>query len=168
LNVSHVAHTDHQYATPSGKVEFYSERAAAAGVPALPSYVPRAAARLPLELRMGRSINHFHAFYDSGRALPALVRRDKRPTLWISLQDAAARRIADGDAINMHNTRSRFAANASVTDKVPSGTVWIHDGWPGLNDLTSGAACVPDAATQIFPFSVGQAAYDAYVEVSAA
>jgi len=166
LNVSHVAHIDHQYVTPSGKVEFYSERAADAGLPALPSYAPRAATDFPLELRMGRTINHFHAFYDSGRALPSLVRRDKRPTLWISVEDAATRGINDGDAISMHNDRSRFDANASVTEKVPSGTVWIHDGWPGLNDLTNGAPAIPDAATQIFPFSVGQAAYDAYVEVS--
>jgi anaerobic selenocysteine-containing dehydrogenase len=167
LDVSHVAHVDHQYATPSGKVEFYSERAAEAGLPALPSYTPRAAADFPLELRMGRTINHFHAFYDSGRALPSLVRRDKHPILWISKEDAAKRGINDGDAISMHNDRSRFDANASVTGKVPSGTVWIHDGWPGLNDLTNGAPCIPDSATQIFPFSAGQAAYDAYIEVSA-
>lgn len=166
LNVSPVAHLDHKYATPSGKIEFYSERAAETGLPALPSYVPRAAPDFPLELRMGRSINHFHSFYDSGRALPSLVRRDRRPTLWISPEDAAARGIADGDAISMHNERSTFDANANVTDKVPAGTVWMHDGWPGLNDLTSGASCLPDAATEIFPFSAGQSAYDAHVEVS--
>ena len=167
LNISHVAHLDHKYATPSAKIEFYSKRAAEVGLPALPSYTPRAAANFPLELRMGRSINHFHAFYDSGRALPALVRRDQRPTLWISQADAAARGIADGDPISMHNERSRFNANASVTEKVPCGTVWIHDGWPGLNDLTNGARCISDQATHIFPFSAGQSAYDAYVEVSA-
>lgn len=167
LNISHVAHLDHQYATPSGKVEFYSERAAAAGLPALPSYLPRNATDFPLELRMGRTINHFHAFYDSGRALPSLARRDKRPTLWISNADADTRHIADGDAIKLHNDRASFDAHAKVTDKVPSGTVWIHDGWPGLNDLTAGGPCIPDAATHLFPFSTGQSAYDAYIEVAA-
>ena len=168
LAISHVAHPDHQYATPSGKCEFYSERAAAAGLPPLPVYETRASGDFPLELRMGRSINHFHAFYDSGRALPALVRRDKQPTLWISPEDASARGIEDGNPIALHNARARFHAHANVTDKVRAGTVWIHDGWPGLNDLTSGAPCIPDAATHIFPFSAGQAAYDAYVDVSQA
>jgi len=116
---------------------------------------------------MGRSIKHFHAFYDAGRALPEMARRDRRPTLWISEQDATARSITDGDAIKMHNARGSFNANAEVSQKVPTGTVWMHDGWPGLNDLTSGAQCISDAAIKIFPFTAGQAAYDAFIEVSA-
>ena len=167
LNVSSVAHLEHQYVTPSGKIEFKSERATAADLPALPSYQPRASADHPLELRMGRSIKHFHAFYDAGRALPEMARRDRRPTLWISEQDATARSITDGDAIKMHNARGSFNANAEVSQKVPTGTVWMHDGWPGLNDLTSGAQCISDAAIKIFPFTAGQAAYDAFIEVSA-
>ena len=166
LKVGHVAHPDHKYTTPSGKIEFYSERASQAGLPALPSYLPRAIGDHPLELRMGRSIKHFHAFYDAGRALPALARRDQRPTLWISPEDARHRKISDGDAINIYNKRSSFDAHAEVTEKVPDGTVWIHDGWPGLNDLTSGAPCLPDAATKIFPFTTGQSAYEAFVEVT--
>lgn len=167
LNISHVAHIDHQYDTPSRKIEFYSERAAECGLPALPSYATRPRSGFPLELRMGRTINHFHAFYDSGRALPSLVRRDQRPVLWISPQDAAQRGIADGDAIKLHNDRAAFDANAKVTDKVPAGTVWIHDGWPGLNDLTYGGPSLPDDATKLFPFSTGQSGYDADVEVTA-
>ena len=167
LKISHVAHIDHQYDTPSGKIEFYSERAAECGLPALPSYATRPDSGFPLELRMGRTINHFHAFYDGGRAIPALVHRDKRPMLWISPHDAAARGIADGDAISMHNERAAFDANAQVTDKVPAGTVWIHDGWPGLNGLTYGGPSISDEATKLFPFSTGQSGYDSQVEVKA-
>jgi anaerobic selenocysteine-containing dehydrogenase len=166
LNVSHVAHIDHQYATPSGKIEFYSELAAGAGLPALPGYQPRPDSEFPLELRMGRTINHFHSFYDSGRALPSLVRRDPDPKLWISTEDARARGISDGDKVSMHNDQAAFSTTASVTDRVPSGTVWIHDGWPGLNDLTNSAPAISDQAAALFPFSTGQAAYDAFVEVS--
>jgi anaerobic selenocysteine-containing dehydrogenase len=166
MNVSHVAHIDHQYSTPSGKVEFYSEVAASAGLPPLPSYVPRPASRFPLELRMGRTINHFHSFYDGGRALPALVRRDGVPRLWISPEDSEVRRISDGDTISMHNDQGTFTATANVTGRVPAGTVWIHDGWPGLNSLTSGQPAISDQAAALFPFSTGQAAYDAFVEVS--
>jgi len=163
--ISHVAHLDHRYATPSGKIEFVSARAAACGLPALPTFEPRPPADFPLELRTGRTINHFHAFYDHGRALPALARRDRQPLLWISTDDAASRGIADGAAIRLFNRQAEFDAHAKVTDKVPDGTVWIHDGWPGMNDLTNGAAVLPDAATELFPFSTGQAGYDAHVEV---
>jgi hypothetical protein len=61
-------------------------------------------------------------------------------------------------------------ARARVTDKIPAGTVWMHDGWAGLNDLTAGGPVVADAAVDAFHalgFSGGQAAFDARVEVEA-
>jgi hypothetical protein len=64
-----------------------------------------------------------------------------------------------------------MAARARVTDRIPAGTVWMHDGWPGLNDLTSGASVIPDEAVEAFAtlgFSGGQAAFDARVEVEPA
>ncbi len=42
----------------------------------------------------------------------------------------------------------------------------MHDGWGGLNDLTSGRAVLRDDAVDLFGFSGGQAAFDAMVEVS--
>ena len=167
LNISHVAHIDHRYATPSGKVEFYSERAAEHGLPALPDYQARPASGFPLELRNGRMLTHFHAFYDHGRALPSIKRLEEGPTLWISPGDAAARGLTDGARIRIHNERGECDALARVTDDVPPGTVYMHDGWPGFNNLTSGASCIPDSAVNMFPFSTGQAAFDARVEVSA-
>jgi hypothetical protein len=59
-------------------------------------------------------------------------------------------------------------ARALVTDRVPAGTVWMRDGWDGLNRLTSGAAVIPDEAVELFAFAAGQAAFDARVEVSPA
>ena len=56
-------------------------------------------------------------------------------------------------------------ARARVTGDVPAGTVWMRDGWSGLNTLTGGAAVIPDQAVAIFPFSGGQASFDAGVEV---
>ena len=167
LNISHVAHIDHRYATPSGKVEFYSEQAAEHGLPALPDYQARPASGFPLELRNGRMLTHFHAFYDHGRALPSIDKLEAGPTLWISNSDASARGLASGMPIKIHNERGECDALARVTDDVPPGTVWMHDGWPGFNNITSGGRCIPDSAVNMFPFSTGQAAYDARVEVSA-
>ena len=53
-----------------------------------------------------------------------------------------------------------------MTDKVPAGTVWMHDGWRGVNDLASAAPSIPDEACDLFPFTAGQSACDARVEVS--
>ena len=168
LEISHVAYPDLSFETPSGKVELYSERAAALGLPALPVYEAPSPSAYPLALQQGRTLTHFHGFYDHGRALPTLARIDPEPRLWISPEDAAARQVADGDAIRIENERGALHARARVTDHVSAGTVWMHDGWEGLNVLTSGRPAIPDEVVDVFGFSGGQAAFDAMVEVSRA
>ena len=169
LRVSHVAYPDHVFATPSGKVEFYSERALALGLPALPVHqdLPDSPG-YPLVFRQGRTLTHFHSFYDHGRALPTLAAADPEPVLWIAPDDAASRAVADGDAIRIWNARGEFRARARVTSRIPAGTVWMRDGWEGVNTLTSGAPVLPDAAVDVFAFSGGQASFDAMVEVARA
>jgi len=167
LRISHVAHPDLSFPTPSRKIEFYSERAESLGLPALPVYAPLPASdRYPLIFRQGRTLTRFHSFYDHGQALPTLARLDPEPTLWISPADAAARDVEDGAPIRIVNDRGEFHARAHVTDRIPPGTVWMRDGWTGLNRLTSGAPAIPDEAVDTFDFSAGQAAFDAMVEVT--
>ncbi len=168
LRVSPVGHPDLRFPTPSGKLELRSARAEALGLPPLPVHEDRPASPYPLVLRQGRTLTHFHGFYDHGRALPTLARLDPGPVLWLASDDAGARGIADGAPIRIHNERGEMAARAHVTARVPAGTVWMRDGWDGLNRLTSGAAVLPDDAVDVFPFAAGQAAFDARVEVSPA
>lgn len=173
LQVSPVAYPDHKFHTPSGKVEFLSERAAEAGLPALPVYEPPdeiaadapAAAQFPLVLRQGRTFSHFHGFYLSSQALPSLAKADPRPALWINPADAATREVGHGDEIEMFNDRGSVGVTARVTDDVPPGVVWIRDGWYGVNHLTSGASALPLAANDLFGVPAGQASYEARVEV---
>jgi anaerobic selenocysteine-containing dehydrogenase len=168
LRISHVAYPDLAFDTPSGKVEFYSERAKALGLPPLPVHEDLPASAYPLTFRQGRTLNHFHGFYDHGRALPSLAAADPEPVLWISHADADARRLSDGAAIRLFNERGEMRARARVTDAIGAGTVWMRDGWEGLNTLTSGRAVVPDDAVDIFHFGAGQASFDAAVEVAPA
>jgi anaerobic selenocysteine-containing dehydrogenase len=165
LRVSHVAYPGRQFDTPSGKVELMSERAESLGLPALPVHADLPASPFPLTLRQGRTLTHFHGFYDHGRALPTLAKADPEPALWVAPADAAARAVADGDAIRIHNERGAMTARAHVTPRVPAGTVWMRDGWDGLNRLTSGDAVLPDRAVDAFGFSGGQATFDAKVEI---
>jgi anaerobic selenocysteine-containing dehydrogenase len=167
LNISHIGHPQQRYPTPSGRIEFYSERALQLGLPALPVYQEPAASTYPLIFRQGRTLTHFHGFYDQGRALPSLARLDHTPQLWIAPADAAARAIDNGAPIRLYNERGEFEASALVTDKVPAGTVWMRSGWAGVNRLTSGKNCIPDAAVDVFHFAAGQAAFDARIEVEA-
>jgi anaerobic selenocysteine-containing dehydrogenase len=174
--LSHVAYPDRRFHTPSGKVELWSERAAAVGLPPLPGYSDSAftapddalAARFPLQLGQGRTINHFHSFYDQGRALPSLARLEPEPELWIHPLDAADRGLAVVERAVLFNDGGELAVRLRVTEDVRPGVVWLRDGWFGLNHLTNGAGALE--ATQvdlIDPLRVpgGQSAFDARVEV---
>jgi anaerobic selenocysteine-containing dehydrogenase len=168
LNISHVAYPHRVFDTPSGKVEFVSARAQALGLPALPVHQASPPPTHPLVFQQGRTLTHFHAFYDHGRALPSLAKADPEPELWMAPADAHARGLDHGAVIRVYNERGEFRARAHVTTKIPAGTVWMRDGWEGVNRLTSGAALLPDAAVDLFHFSAGQSAFDAAVEVARA
>jgi anaerobic selenocysteine-containing dehydrogenase len=166
LKVPHVAYADRKFDSPSGKIEFYSSQADKLGLPPLPAHKADQSSPYPLALSFGRTLTHFHAFYDEGRALPSLAKHNAAPQLWISRADADARHLSSGHGIRIYNERGEFGAKAHVTDDVPPGVVWIRDGWVGLNHLTSGDAVLTGDALNLFPFSVGQSDYGARVEVA--
>jgi anaerobic selenocysteine-containing dehydrogenase len=165
LQISPIAYPHRQFHTSSGKVEFFSTRAQALGLPSLPVHEESLPSVYPLTLSQGRTLTHFHSFYDHGQALPMLAQLDPKPYLWISPEDAARRGVHDGTAIRVYNERGALYTHARVTEQIPAGTVWMHDGWAGLNSLTEGRAVLPDAAVDLFGFSAGQATFDARVEV---
>ncbi|MEN8741822.1 MAG: molybdopterin-dependent oxidoreductase [Phaeobacter gallaeciensis] len=167
LKISQVAYPTRAFSTPSGKIEFCSERAVFMGLPPLPEPPTREDAS-SLILAHGRTFARFHSFYDHGQALPSLAKGEIEPDLWIAPEDAEARSIADGDRIEISNAAGTFEARAKVTPRIPTGAVWIRDGWPGLNVLTDGTSVLPDSALDAFPFSVGQNNYGARVEVRSA
>lgn len=166
LKVSHVAYPTLEFTTPSGKIEFYSQRAADMGIAALPSCTQVEVNKRGLALAHGRTFAHFHSFYDHARALPTLAAREDAPDLWMSPADAAERGITNASDIEISNAQGSFPARAKVTARIPDGTVWIRDGWPGLNVLTDASAVLPDTALDSFAFSVGQSHFGAHVEVS--
>jgi anaerobic selenocysteine-containing dehydrogenase len=165
LQVSHIAYPSQKFDTPSGKIEFYSKQAEELGLPPLPIPTNSAPNSYPLTLCQGRTLTQFHSFYDQGRALPTLAKRDPRPLLWMSVGDAETRGLEDGVAIRIYNQRGEFEAHVRVTDQIQDSVVWMRDGWTGLNTLTSGEAVLPEGALNLFPFTVGQASFEATVEV---
>lgn len=170
-NLSHVAYPDGHYHTPSGKVEFWSERARQVGLSPLPSFTPPhngAGASYPLQFRQGRTITAFHAFYDEGQALPMLTKANTEPEAWIHPRDAHTREIETGCHVQLYNERGQVRAKAKVTEDVQQGVIWMRDGWIGVNSLTRGEpALSPQASDLVDPYMIpgGQAAFDALVEV---
>lgn len=169
LNISHVANPDLYFDTESGKIEFYSAKALALGLPPLPAYSAAQPAstdaNYPLVLTHGRTLAHFHSFYNNGRELPTLAHREQEPQLWLASVDAASRKIEDGAAIRVFNLRGSVLARAKVSERILPGVVWIRDGWPGFNQLTSPVSILPDLAVDLFAFAAGQSSFEARVDV---
>jgi len=136
--------------TPSGKVEFYSERLAAQGLPPLPTHVPLVegpengalARRFPLQLIVPPNKFFLNSsFSQSDR----LRQRQRAPTVLLNPEDATARGIADGELVRVYNDRGEAQFVAVLTDDTRLGVVvvegiWWHKfspGGRGVNVLTS-------------------------------
>jgi anaerobic selenocysteine-containing dehydrogenase len=128
------------FATPSGKIELYSEALAAQGVDPLPEFRPAVESRhtstgqYPLEFLPRKADNHLNSTFanlPSHQALEAA----HRGVLEIHATDAEARGIADGDAVEVFNDRGTLRLHARVDGSVAPGVVAARLGW---NKLSAG------------------------------
>ena len=113
--------------TPSGRIEIFSERIAGFGYadcPGHPVWLEPAewlggagAARHPLHLVSCQPEHRLHSQYDNG-GYSRSGKVQGREAVWLNPTDAAARGIADGDVVRLHNDRGACLAGAVVTDKV--------------------------------------------------
>ncbi|MES2221409.1 MAG: molybdopterin-dependent oxidoreductase [Acidobacteriota bacterium] len=138
------------FQTPSGKAEFYSETLAAQGYDPLPGYVaadesrhsPRAQ-KYPLELLPRKNDNFMNSTF-AGLPSHQAMEATHRGLLEMHPEDAAARGIVDGDAVEVFNERGKILLSAKVGSSVPAGVAASRLGWnkltcdgQGVNSLTS-------------------------------
>ena len=110
------------FPTPSGKLEFVSERAARRRArPAARLHASRRAPRRgPLALVAPAS----HWFLNSTFAnKPDLRARAGEPRVEIHPDDAAARGLQTGDRARVYNARGGFVADVEVSDRVRPGVI---------------------------------------------
>jgi anaerobic selenocysteine-containing dehydrogenase len=135
---------------PSGKVEFYSEALAAVNMDPLPNFTPPTesrwgvdAARYPLELLARKADNYMNSTFAN---LPGHRKMESRTNqrLEIHPEDAQARGIAEGEAVQVFNDRGSLRLIAHVNGSVPAGVVAAQLDWAKLssdnnnvNSLTS-------------------------------
>jgi anaerobic selenocysteine-containing dehydrogenase len=136
--------------TLSGKIEFYSEKLAAQGFDPLSGFVPATesrfgelAKRFPLEFLSRKADNYMNSTFanlDGHRKMEA--RTSQR--LEMHPADAAARGIADGDAVRIWNDRGSLRLTALMNSSLPAGVVagkldWgkLSAGGENVNALTS-------------------------------
>jgi molybdopterin guanine dinucleotide-containing S/N-oxide reductase-like protein len=137
-------------ATPSGKIEFFSEALAAAGLDGLPGFVPPVESRwgamakqYPLELLARKNDNYMNSTFAN---LPGHRRMEARTNQKLEIHplDAQARGVAEGDRVRVFNDRGAIELTAMLNAHLPAGVVaarldWakLHPGGANVNALTS-------------------------------
>jgi anaerobic selenocysteine-containing dehydrogenase len=116
-----------RFGTPSGKLEIWSEAAKAMGVSPLPDWQPdpedeRQAAKWPLRLLTAPSYFQPHTAYS---AVQFLRGREGAPWCVLHPQDAAARKLVDGQDVALFNDRGRIGLKLKVADEIRPGVVLV-------------------------------------------
>jgi anaerobic selenocysteine-containing dehydrogenase len=126
------------FATPSGKVEFYSATLDAQGLDPLPTFhapeESRNGARrssYPLEFLPRKADNFMNSTFANVSVHQALE-AENTGVLDMHEWDAAARQIADGDWVAIYNDRGRIRLRARVDGKLPRGAVAASMNWNKL------------------------------------
>src|SRR5438105_5004449 len=157
------------FPTPSGKCEFYSERLK--DLDPLPTYIPPREDRLsnpalaqkfPLVL-ISPPAHHFL----NSTFVNLFHEKEIGPTLEIHAEDAAARRITDGSAVQIFNGRGSFLAKAVVTDRTRPGVVSAPSIW--WNKLVPGGRNANSTTSEeVSDLGGGATFYDNLVDVRVA
>lgn len=132
------------FPTPSGKCEFVSSALEQMGISAVPDYLPnyeQPSADYPLAMISPPARNFLNSTFVNVETLRHI---EGRPVLEMHPQDAAARGIADGDAVRVFNARGEHLCHASINGRARAGVVvglgiwWRKDGMNGtnVNELT--------------------------------
>jgi anaerobic selenocysteine-containing dehydrogenase len=158
------------FPTPSGKCELLAPALGAQGKDPLAGYVPprespitnpELARRFPLAF-ISPPAHHF--LNSTFSAQPVFVRREGEPCLTVHPGDAAARGIADGDAVRVFNDRGSFEAKARVSDAArPGVVVGLSIWWAKMCPGGRNANAV--TGQELTDLGEGATFYDALVEV---
>jgi len=117
------------FATPSRRIEFWSETLQAKGYAAMPEFVPPPAPqaeRYPLVLTCAKPTLFCQTQH---RALPSLRRRAMDPEVMLHPQTAAQRGIAAGDWVSVETQTGAMRARALLNADIDARVVVGEHGW---------------------------------------
>lgn len=156
-----------KFATPSGKMEFYSQDYADAGLDPLPTYEAideqefGSGYDAPLHLVSAKTNHFLNSEYVNLRHRGT---QKHQPEVAMNASDAAARDIQNGDMIKMYNRFGEVHVRANVSDITRQGVVYLpFNWWPETTaNGQSANALTPDGLSRR---DIGSNAFDAHVEI---
>jgi anaerobic selenocysteine-containing dehydrogenase len=129
-------YSKNELATPSGKVEFYSQLFESNGYNPLPSYSEPAGEPLDLATRsekgfplLGTSKRPAQFVHTKFREIKAITKSYPEPLVRIHPQDASKRGIKDGESVEVTSPQGKIIIKATLSEDTKIGLVWIDFGW---------------------------------------
>src|SRR6478736_6294114 len=151
-------------ATPSGKIEVFSETIASFGEPDCPGHptwldqVQMPAPSTPLILVANQPATRLHSQLDFGGHSAAAKHRG-REVACMHPADAVARGVADGDIIRLFNERGACLAGVRVTEDIRPGVIQLSTGaWYDPADPTEDAPLCVHGNPNVLTRDVGTSA----------
>jgi len=125
-------HVDDKHAWPTltGRQQFYLDHPwFAEADEVLPRWkpLPMAGGHHPILLTGGHARWSIHAIWRNHRELLRLQRGG--PTMWMSIEDARTRGIADGAQVRVFNDHGEFQVGAQITPSLDRGTAFMYHAW---------------------------------------
>jgi thiosulfate reductase/polysulfide reductase chain A len=156
------------FKTPSGKIEFVSERFRRNGYDALPIYESPKLEPGKQRLVTGRYAWFTHSANQNNRWLNALLPEN---TVWINPDLAKQKGIKDGDYVNVSSDAGDVTIKAKVTPRIRYDTVYITHGF-GTNSAGQTTLFGKGGADQVLMTSKAdeitnnQALHETFVEIT--
>jgi molybdopterin-containing oxidoreductase family molybdopterin binding subunit len=162
------------FLTPSGKMEFYSEKLVGLGQQ-LPCYKePFESVRTPLSQKYPLTFMTTHTRFRTHSTLANVKRLrelEPEPLLQMNPEDAESRGIKEGDIVRVFNARGNMKLKVNVNELIQQGTVNVNQGWwpedfiEGTHQELTHSEVNP---AQELIFEPNSAYYDVLVEVEKA
>lgn len=132
-NTPFCGNMNQEYATPSKKLELYSEALLPFNAP-LPSYEEPIEAspysplyvKYPLQLSQAHSRYRAHSTFSNAGWILQII---KEPRVEMNPRDAAPRGLNSGDLVEVFNDRGNFRARYQASPEMRPGSVRVSEGW---------------------------------------
>jgi anaerobic selenocysteine-containing dehydrogenase len=137
IRVNSLPFADGVFATPSGKIEFYSSALEAQGLDALPTFHPPDESRrgadahtFPLEFLPRKVDSYMNSTFAN---LPTHQKMESPGLVMMHAVDAGARQIGEADWVEIYNARGKIRLRAHIDGSVPAGVVAASLNWSKLS-----------------------------------
>ena len=127
LDMNYFKYREQGFATPNGRIEFYSEALQRIGQPPLPEFrQPELSAEYPLLITCAKIPDRCHSQHQQAER-PG--RKPRLPAVYLHPGTAGEQGIAEGDVVTVRSPHGAMRGRAKLDATLEPQTLWAYYGW---------------------------------------